>query len=235
MMVVRPRLIDDEESDVVQGAPFDGRRESTRSGPKCRWRAVHGCCGRMLVDAAEHEGACECWRAGEEEAAHESLQGWVYERVPTGRPRPFGNPAVVGSFVASEVGVAEESEDPWLCGPGFRGACFYRWSGTGSVDHKQGGDLPAANSAMTTPARYYVNPHTPAWGVIPMLRLDAPSTPTLGALAENQVRLLDALARPILVADETGRLLYQTPALRECLDHASAQERSQLSVRSITQ
>jgi DNA-binding CsgD family transcriptional regulator len=54
------------------------------------------------------------------------------------------------------------------------------------------------------------------------------STSTPNALAESQVRLLDALARPILVADETGRLLYQTPALRECLDHASVQERIQL-------
>ena len=36
------------------------------------------------------------------------------------------------------------------------------------------------------------------------------------------------MARPILVADETGRLLYQTRALRECLDHASVQEREQL-------
>jgi DNA-binding CsgD family transcriptional regulator len=55
---------------------------------------------------------------------------------------------------------------------------------------------------------------------------EATSTPS--ALAENQVRLLNALARPILVADETGRPLYQTPALRECLADASAQERIQL-------
>lgn len=55
---------------------------------------------------------------------------------------------------------------------------------------------------------------------------DATSTP--GALAENQARLLNALARPILVADETGQSLYRTPALRECLAHASVQERGQL-------
>jgi DNA-binding NarL/FixJ family response regulator len=54
------------------------------------------------------------------------------------------------------------------------------------------------------------------------------STSTPNALAESQVRLLNALARPILVADETGRFLYQTPALRECLAHASVQERNQL-------
>jgi DNA-binding CsgD family transcriptional regulator len=54
------------------------------------------------------------------------------------------------------------------------------------------------------------------------------STSTPAVLAENQVRLLNALARPILVADETGRVLYQTPALRECLDHASVLERHQL-------
>jgi DNA-binding CsgD family transcriptional regulator len=61
-----------------------------------------------------------------------------------------------------------------------------------------------------------------------MLLPAADSTFTPGALAENQVRLLNALARPILVADETGRLLYQSPALRECLDHAPVQERIQL-------
>ena len=49
-----------------------------------------------------------------------------------------------------------------------------------------------------------------------------------GALAENQVRLLNALARPILVADETGRPRYQSPALRECLAHSPEQERIQL-------
>lgn len=54
------------------------------------------------------------------------------------------------------------------------------------------------------------------------------SAPTPCALAENQARLLDALARPILVADESGRPLYQTTPLRECLTHASVQERIQL-------
>ena len=81
---------------------------------------------------------------------------------------------------------------------------------------------------MTTPARYYVNRAIPAWARIPMLLPTRDSTSTPSALAESQVRLLNALARPILVADETGRFLYQTPALRECLDHASVQERIQL-------
>jgi DNA-binding CsgD family transcriptional regulator len=54
------------------------------------------------------------------------------------------------------------------------------------------------------------------------------STSTLGALAANQVGLLNALARPILVADETGRPLYQTPTLLDCLARASGQERLQL-------
>ncbi len=80
---------------------------------------------------------------------------------------------------------------------------------------------------MGTPVRYYVRPELLAWGGIPTrLPADSPSTP--GALADNQARLLDALARPILVADEAGWTLYQTPALRECLAHASAQERNQL-------
>jgi len=52
--------------------------------------------------------------------------------------------------------------------------------------------------------------------------------PSPGALTDIQTRLLDALARPIVAADDTGRLLYQTPALHECLDRAAVQERRQL-------
>jgi hypothetical protein len=38
-----------------------------------------------------------------------------------------GSLAVVGSFGTSKkCGVAEESEDPWLCGPGFRRVCLCR-------------------------------------------------------------------------------------------------------------
>lgn len=51
--------------------------------------------------------------------------------------------------------------------------------------------------------------------------------PTL-PLSETQIRLLDALARPILVADIDGRTLYETPTLRECLADASKQERTEL-------
>jgi hypothetical protein len=32
----------------------------------------------------------------------------------------------------------------------------------------------------------------------------------------------------MVVADDTGRVLYQTPALHDCLDRAASQERSQL-------
>jgi len=39
---------------------------------------------------------------------------------------PLGGSAVVGSFVASEGGVAEGGEDPWLCGPGFPRVCLCR-------------------------------------------------------------------------------------------------------------
>jgi DNA-binding CsgD family transcriptional regulator len=52
--------------------------------------------------------------------------------------------------------------------------------------------------------------------------------PSLRTLTDSQIRLLDALARPIIAADDAGRLLYQTPALHECLDRAAVQERRQL-------
>ena len=39
---------------------------------------------------------------------------------------PFGSSAILGSFVACEAGVAEESEDPWLCVPGFGRVCLCR-------------------------------------------------------------------------------------------------------------
>src|SRR5213592_1730778 len=35
--------------------------------------------------------------------------------------------AILGPFVACEDGVAEESEDPWPCAPGFRRVCLCRW------------------------------------------------------------------------------------------------------------
>jgi DNA-binding CsgD family transcriptional regulator len=52
--------------------------------------------------------------------------------------------------------------------------------------------------------------------------------PSLGMLTDSQTRLLDALARPIVAADDAGRLLYQAPALHDCLDRAAVQERRQL-------
>ena len=45
-----------------------------------------------------------------------------------------------------------------------------------------------------------------------------------GLLAQSQLRLLDALARPILLADAGGRRTYQTPALRQYLDQVSIDE-----------
>jgi hypothetical protein len=52
--------------------------------------------------------------------------------------------------------------------------------------------------------------------------------PSLGTLTESQVQLLDAFARPIVLADDTGRLLYQTPALHDRLDRATVQQRHHL-------
>lgn len=52
--------------------------------------------------------------------------------------------------------------------------------------------------------------------------------PSPGTLTESQTRLLDALARPIVAADDAGRLLHETPALHDCLDRAAVQERRQL-------
>lgn len=45
-----------------------------------------------------------------------------------------------------------------------------------------------------------------------------------GLLAQSQLRLLDALARPILLADAGGRRVYQTPALRQYLDQLTIDE-----------
>jgi DNA-binding CsgD family transcriptional regulator len=50
----------------------------------------------------------------------------------------------------------------------------------------------------------------------------------MSAIPENLARLLDALARPILVADANKAVLYQSPALRECMARSSAQERAEL-------
>ena len=50
----------------------------------------------------------------------------------------------------------------------------------------------------------------------------------MSAIPENLARLLDALARPILVADANKAVLYHSPALRECMARSSAQERAEL-------
>ena len=73
---------------------------------------------------------------------------------------PFGSSAVVGSFVASadvQSGVAEESEDPWLCGPGFRRVCLCRGmakaeigSCTGPVKGKAAARRLCSSSARIT-------------------------------------------------------------------------------------
>jgi len=47
-------------------------------------------------------------------------------------------------------------------------------------------------------------------------------------LDERQRRLLDALARPILVAKANGLVVHQTPALRHCLMRSSISERRRL-------
>lgn len=148
--------------------------------------------------------------------------------------RNAGTPALeqpgdLGVLRGVESGyVAEEARTRGFAAPAFAGCALYRWFSTGRVDYKQGRDLLAYSLADDTPARYYVNRATPAWARIPMLLPAEESTSNPSALAGSQVRLLNALARPILVADETGRLLYQTPTLRECLDHTSVQERNQL-------
>jgi DNA-binding CsgD family transcriptional regulator len=50
----------------------------------------------------------------------------------------------------------------------------------------------------------------------------------MSAIPETLARLLDALARPIVVADATKAILYQSPALRDCLARTPAQERAEL-------
>jgi DNA-binding CsgD family transcriptional regulator len=50
----------------------------------------------------------------------------------------------------------------------------------------------------------------------------------MSAIPENLACLLDALARPILVADANKAVLYQSTALRECMARSSAQERAEL-------
>ena len=52
------------------------------------------------------------------------------------------------------------------------------------------------------------------------------SAPNL--LSDSQLQLLDALERPILVADAGGCVTYRTPALQRCLRQGSRAERSRL-------
>ena len=128
-------------------------------------------------------------------------------------------------------GVAEEARTRGFAAPAFAGCAFIEWFGDGGAASHQARrriTTGCLSSGMTPRLDTMSSPAAAARGEIPMLLPAGDSTSTPGALAENQVRLLNALARPILVADETGRPLYQSPALRECLAYASVQERLQL-------
>lgn len=50
----------------------------------------------------------------------------------------------------------------------------------------------------------------------------------MSSLPEILARLLDALARPIVVADANKAILYRSPAFLDCMARSSAQERSEL-------
>jgi DNA-binding CsgD family transcriptional regulator len=54
------------------------------------------------------------------------------------------------------------------------------------------------------------------------------STPVRALLNDKQLQLLDALERPMLVADAQGCITYRTPALQRCLRHGARAERSRL-------
>src|SRR5688572_12431566 len=54
------------------------------------------------------------------------------------------------------------------------------------------------------------------------------STFTRTLLSDKQLQLLDALERPMLVADAGGCIAYRTPALQRCLRHGPRGERSKL-------
>ena len=154
------------------------------------------------------------------------------------RRRPRGTKRTTGAAPSAarrswvlrgvERGVVKEARTRGFAAPALAGCALVDGLVQGSRPQARRRLTTAPPSGMTTPARYYVNRATPAWARIPMLLPAEESTSNPSALAGSQVRLLNALARPILVADETGRLLYQTPTLRECLDHISVQERNQL-------
>lgn len=76
--------------------------------------------------------------------------------------------------------------------------------------------------------RYYGKVPALAWAEVPTSNRAQGFNPSLGPLTESQTRLLDALARPIIAADDAGRVLHQTPALHDCMDRAGAQERARL-------
>lgn len=67
-----------------------------------------------------------------------------------------------------------------------------------------------------------------AWAEVPTFTEQGAEVPSSGTLTESQARLLDGFARPIVVADDAGRLLYQAPALHDCLNRAATPERAQL-------
>jgi DNA-binding CsgD family transcriptional regulator len=57
---------------------------------------------------------------------------------------------------------------------------------------------------------------------------DSGRSPTMSPLPEILARLLDALARPIVVADANKTILYRSPTFRDCMARSSVQERAEL-------
>jgi hypothetical protein len=55
---------------------------------------------------------------------------WLGDRLPKQKPQsyPFGSSAVLRVLRGVVGGRRGGSEDPWLCGPGFRRVCLYRGS-----------------------------------------------------------------------------------------------------------
>jgi hypothetical protein len=98
----------------------------------------------------------------------------------------LGSSAVVGSFGASsKCGVAEESEDPWLCDPGFCRVCPYRGMGeqelrvgTGDVNKASISHIPGARNVAAEPGvrarpNSFERPESPL-GVVPVGPVEFP-------------------------------------------------------------
>ena len=88
--------------------------------------ATSASCSRIAAVSSAMRKSTTATSMHESTESHPNARTLIKPASRENAEPPFGSSAILGSFVACEAGVAEESEDPWLCVPGFGRVCLCR-------------------------------------------------------------------------------------------------------------